>query len=957
MARFTNPRQFLQNVDISSELNNTITDALNDFKIDDIAKGFSEATTYIEQLDITPASLESLNINVEQAIDDFALPSLPGLSMGELDNLPTSFLPKMPSLPGLGNSNFDLFSSTGNTGNAQASLPLPNGLRNYTHYNYIITLAVLTDEELNLPNQTIRQRPPENIVMRSTGGAGDAKALTAFEINGNKIEFFIDDVEIKSVVAPNSKSRHTSATHITCQVTEPYSMGLLPQALELACVGADQGNYLEAPMALIIEFQGYDSNGNLYDVPDSRRVISCRWVGGEFQAGQRGSVYDLTLVPYNEMAFTDVVQNIPVDISVSGRNMNEMLQTGFRSLASNVNTHLLENKENTYVHEQDEYIFIFPKDRATFETVLEQGVRDQGATVSPNQSNSRNYDIDEALASIHNGITLKQDRRIVETLFEEQSGFTLKRSNLSETIKQYNENPANVNDIGNSSINISDPLGPGSNPYIQTNFVHDAEENIFTRDNITIDPQKREIKFKQGEKIQRIIEELVCISDLGDDIGSFATPDANGMVPWFRVESQVFNVKNTKQEAQSGRSPRIYVFRVVPYKVHHSVFAAPNQAYKGYDSLRSQAAKEYNYIYTGKNEDVLDFNLQFKNVFYAALAPDGNNGAANTGSQTASTPDDGLRGTARDVGAGNKSESPATAERDPNSGAGPSAGGVAEDVSVRTARRFNDAIVNSDTDLISASMEIWGDPFWLSDSGMGNYVARETNLFNVNSDKQADYQNGQNDIIINFRTPVDIRDNGTYSFPQEFVDVDNFSGLYMVTTLTNSFRMGKFTQELNLVRRRNQRLADRATDENASLIEFQQVPERLLAELQNAGATPDQVQDLINRNIQQFGTINVQDLVSNIPGIDDIQGKVSSIFNNIGLDQLELDQALGKFNNLQAEFDSALGELTDIQGQLQGAISGATQQVEGLIGEATTALNTATGEAQNAINNITGGIA
>ena len=942
MARFINPRQFLQNTDVASELN--LTDAINDFGLDPIARGLSEATNYVEQLDIVPASLESLNINVEQEIANFAAPQLPGLAMGDLDNLPTSFLPQTPT--GGNNSR--------NTG--PVSLPLQNGLKEYTHYNYIITLAVLTDEELNLPEQTIRQRPPENIVMRSTGGAGDAKALTAFEINGNKIEFYIDNLEIKSVVSPNSRSRHTTATRITCQVTEPYSMGLLPQALELACVGADQGNYLEAPMALIIEFQGYDSDGNLYDVPDSRRVLCCRWTGGQFNAGQSGSIYDLTLVPYNEIAFSDIVQNIPVDISVSGRNMNEMLQTGFRSLASSINTHLLENQENTYVHEQDEYIFIFPKDRAAFESVLEQGVRDEGATVSPNQANSRDYDIDEALASIHNGIQLdrREDRALIETLFEEQSGYTLRRSNLSETIKQYNENPANVNDIGNSGINISDPLGPGANPYIQANFVHDAEENIFTRDNITIDPEKREVKFKQGEKIQRIIEELVCISDLGDDIGSFATPDENGMVPWFRIESQTFNVKNPRQEAQSGRSPRLYVYRVVPYKVHHSVFAAPNQAYQGYDSLRSQAAKEYDYIYTGKNDDILDFNLQFRNVFYAALAPDGNNGAANTGPQTSAAPDDGLRGTARDVGEGNRTESPATSERDANSGAGPSAGAVAEDVSVRTARRFNDAIVNSNTDLISATMQIWGDPFWLSDSHMGNYISRESNLFNVNADRQADFQNGQNDIIVNFRTPVDIKDDGTYSFPQEFVDVDNFSGLYMVTTLSSSFEMGKFTQELNIVRRRNQRLADRATDENASLIQEQQIPERLIAELQNSGATPDQVEDLITRNIQQFGTVNVLDLVSNIPGIDNVQSVAESIFSNIGLDQLGIDQALGRFNDLQGEFTSALG---NVQGQVQGAVSGATQQVEGLVGGATSALNTATSGAQNAINNITGGIA
>lgn len=949
MARFINPRQFIQNLDISGQVDNLISNSIENLNLDEISRSLQENIT-IEKLDISPRANQAFNINVQEEIDNFNNAfQLPPITFYRENQLGATVTPPNPS-----RANNILSQEDRATGSGTRSLPLPNYLRDYTHYNYIITLAALTDEELNLPDQTIRQRPPENIVMRSTGGAGDAKALTAFEINGNKIEFFIDDLEVKSVVTSNSRSRHATATQIRFQVTEPFSMGLMPQALELACLNAGQGNYLEAPMALIIEFVGYDEAGNAITIPNTRRVISCRWVSGSFRAGQSGSVYEMVMVPYNELAYSDVVQNIPVDIGVSGRTLNEMLQTGFSSLASSMNTHLLTTQENTYVHEQDEYIVVFPKDKASFNQILESGVRDQGATTSGGTDSPqfRNFDRFAAYESMRTGLVQSLEfasREELDEFFADQAGFSLLRSNLSEAIKQYNESDENVNDLGRATIRIDDPLGPGANPYISTFYELDPETNLFVRDNITIDPVQRSIKFKQGEKIQRIIEELVCISDAGIDIGPNATPDELGMVPWFRIETQVFNVNNPKQESQGGRKPRVYVYRVVPYKVHHSVFAAPNAPYQGYENLAAQAAKEYDYIYTGKNDDVLDFNLEFKNTFYAALSPDGgNNSNNNTVQDSASVVDDGLRGAAADVGQGTRGDG-ATLERDPRGDPNSSTGGIAETAAVRTARRFNDAIVNSNVDLVVATMQIWGDPFWLADSGMGNYMARATNLFNVNSDEQADYQNGQNDIIINFRTPVDLKDNGFYSFPQEFVNVDNFSGLYMVINVTNFFQQGKFTQELQLVRRRNQKLSRYATDENVSPVQELAVPARLISELQATGATPAELEQLIDQNIQRFGTLNVQDLVANIPGINNVNNTVNSIFANIGIDQDALNNTLRGVDNLQSEFNNALASLNNAQNQIEGAVNAATQQ-------ATSALNTATTQAQNTINSITGGI-
>jgi hypothetical protein len=911
MPKFLDPKKFAQNIDVSGSIDKLGNEMFHTYgpllEGDELDKIFKENIA-IENLDISPRQIEAFDIKVKEAIEE-------GGFFG--DPAEEDFAPLTIEI------------TKGRTFNApppksdKKSLPLPNSLRSYTHYNYIITLAVLTDEELNLPDQTIRQGLPKNIIMRSTGGAGDSKATTAFEINGNKIEFFIDDLEIKSVVSPNSQSRHATATQIRFNVTEPYSMGLLPQALEMGCINAGHANYLEAPMALIIEFQGWDEEGKAYTIPDTRRVISCKWVSGQFQAGQSGSVYEMVMVPYNELAYSDVVQNLPVDVSVSGRTLNEMLQTGFSSLASTINTHLLSTKENTYVHEQDEYIIVFPKDKASFNQILEEGVRDNSTTTTSGSPQQRNFDRYAAYQSMTTGLTQNLEFASSEEInqfFEDQAGFTLRRSNLSEAIKQYNENDSNVNDMGRAAVKIDDPLGPGANPYVSAFYNYDSETNLFTRDNITIDPAQRQIKFKQGEKIQRIIEELVCISEIGFDIGPMAYPDDLGMVPWFRLETQVFNVGNAKQEAQSGRKPRVYVYRVVPYKVHHSVFAAPNQPYKGYNELAAQAAKEYDYIYTGKNDDVLDFNLEFKNTFYAALAPDGGNNSANNSVQDGASVPNQPRGAASDNGEGTKTESPATIERDPRGdNNSSSAGSTAETAAVRTARRFNDAIVNSDVDLLVATMQIWGDPFWLSDSGMGNYMARPTNLFNVNSDEQADYQNGQNDIIINFRTPVDLKDNGMFSFPQEFVNVEGFSGLYMVINVTNMFQQGKFTQELQLIRRRNQRLKDLATDENTSPVQEIAIPEKLIAELQATGATPAELDQIVTQNIQKFGTLNVQDIVSKIPGVDDVEATVGNIFSRIGVDQAGIDKALKGIDGLEQTIANATGNFT---GTITDAVNG-----------------------------------
>mgnify|MGYP003644097712 FL=1 len=124
---------------------------------------------------------------------------------------------------------------------------------------------------------------------------------------------------------------------------------------------------------------------------------------------------------------------------------------------------------------------------------------------------------------------------------------------------------------------------------------------------------------------------------------------------------------------------------------------------------------------------------------------------------------------------------------------------------IRWARAFHDTVLGSGSvDLVDVELEILGDPYFMVDSGMGNYSAASTSQ-NETVDGTAEFQRSECDIILNFRTPIDYNEEtGGMTFPEDTIPVDAFSGLYRVVQVTNVFNGGSFKQRLKLLRRRNQ---------------------------------------------------------------------------------------------------------------------------------------------------------
>jgi hypothetical protein len=129
--------------------------------------------------------------------------------------------------------------------------------------------------------------------------------------------------------------------------------------------------------------------------------------------------------------------------------------------------------------------------------------------------------------------------------------------------------------------------------------------------------------------------------------------------------------------------------------------------------------------------------------------------------------------------------------------------------------------------MIVLDLEIMGDPYWIVSSGMGNYTAKGVDgVKDLNKDGSVNWQSSEVDVIVNFRSPIDINQTtGLYDFKGPNVQdmtknpksgpAIGFTGLYCVNLLTSSFRNGEFRQTLKGYRRNGQEYKKEGSGKNA----------------------------------------------------------------------------------------------------------------------------------------------
>lgn len=696
-----------------------------------------------------------------------------------------------------------------------------NPLRNYSSFNYILSLGILSAEEYNNPEVYRQGGGFQNYVIRQGGGSYDKRYQTFDEAeSGGHAEYFMDNLEMDAVIAPNPNTNVALGTALTFTVHEPYSMGNFIESIIGAAASANFSNYLDAPFCIRVDFVGWDEIGRRNATYVRNPIfIPIKLTKVDFNVDGKGATYECKAVPMSETGLGDDINEIKTPVNVNGDILHTALETGARSLTQVMNDRVSGLEEAGVIAPYDRYVVVFPKTRESLKNYLERDLIsedalriDVGERVRDAIGANDNLDEFETLnlaATLTAQLTERNNNIIQATISSVGRMFA--------KLKTFAEDTNEMNAIGLSTL-VEDVATGGNQAHGSQAGTYDDAILRNQRNSAELAPaeRSRDYQFQQGMTITEVIERMVLNSEYARDRAT--APAQNGIKDWFKIDTMTFIEESPETEAQLGRPPKVYVFSVIPYEADEAKFNAPSERPANTEGLKASAAKEYNYIYTGKNEDILNFDISFNNAFLqTAFANFGQNaaGVAGGNSTTATAierstgsrlPDDGNRGSNTVTGQ--------TQERSfiPQGGSADAVG--SGDMRRRIAEMFHDRITNQVTDMVTAEMEIFGDPFFVPQE-MGNFVARQGDSPNTTEEGTMAYQQSEVFVVVNFATPFDYQVQGaTIEFPKV---VPQFSGLFSVWAVTNVFAGGKFTQTLKMIRRRGQ--DDPATDNNTGPVQ------------------------------------------------------------------------------------------------------------------------------------------
>lgn len=313
--------------------------------------------------------------------------------------------------------------------------------------------------------------------------------------------------------------------------------------------------------------------------------------------------------------------------------------------------------------------------------------------------------------------------------------------------------------------------------------------------------------FKKGTRIDDNIHKVIFDSMYAKELDGdklAAEYEATGYVPWYRIE-KIAHLRGF--DTYRNQEVWDYHYVIQPFKIHYSSMPLPQDVYI-YDELKKLAVREYNYIYTGKNLDVLEFDLEFNNLFASVISyqkqqtAEGSQGTASQETVAVKPPpfSQVIQKSAENmVGAKKSTKVAKTTSTTQNS---PKANNASD-----TAQFLHDMMYGRsyEKSLLNAEITLVGDPVYLLSSGITNRALLEadeveTDIGEINCFSR------EGDIIFRFGTAEDYPTWNEIQGGNATMQLDEsvYSGAYKVTTVESSFSGGAFTQKLSAYRRPNQ---------------------------------------------------------------------------------------------------------------------------------------------------------
>lgn len=679
----------------------------------------------------------------------------------------------------------NLSNNTTTTSNSVSSYPIqPNVLLPYASYTYNIKLQVTQPDNWNITRQNNTYDPQMWTTILKSGGVGPIKAsrpAVGTTPAGTKTYFnrdlYIDDLEFTTFIGLTQHTRGTNISSISFKIIEPNGMDFLEELFDFCHDedGLNEYNYTQLPYMLVISFLGYDDTGALSTAGLATKYIPINLLNMEIKLSATGAIYDCTAIPINEMAFSESCGRINKNISLVGATVNDYLQ----QLAQTMNNEQQDLVQKGIYQYPDTYNI----------NVLAQSSVDQNLSLMDIGSSQIAYTTDIAKKDSPAGTPPSPDGKTINVQ-------ALAQNFLSYQFLDNAQPNTNVINIGKSNVQFSS----GSS-------IQDCINNIVISSKYITD---QVAQFRKNlAALQETASNTVSTSSQNEDLQQKISA-LNIPFQWFKIICD--DISYGKYDSIRNTYQKTITYTVKPYIVDNSRSPIAPSAIP-----LVRVLKQYNYIFTGKNTEVINFDINFKNAFINYSQSNTNTKRLSSGASTPSINQNAKTNSSTPV-------TPVTATpvstilSDSKSVVGsPYSNQQIFGTGVTTEDRALSSDVASTLyskeDLLILSLQIMGDPDYIKQDEIFLQPLATLTPYVVATSGQPGgilFDAGEIYFNVNFLIPKDYNlnsglmdvnsSNNNTTNPSSTSNVQYkrnvFSGLYAVITVNNSFNGGRFEQTL-----------------------------------------------------------------------------------------------------------------------------------------------------------------
>ena len=646
--------------------------------------------------------------------------------------------------------------------------PRDNELNQFGSVSYNLALYMINSKSYvdittspNDPNVVLDPSSGVSQLLMRSGGTGVDNPNNDFSN-----EFFIDDLEIINVAVGPDRFRHnTNAVEVRFTITEPRGVTLLEKLQRLAgtVLRNTKEKYIHAPYLLEIKFKGYDETGRPMPTSSKPKYIPIKITNMTFEVTSSGTQYRVQAIPFANHILGSVVSTIPHNIELKASTIgdifeSEVIQTRqtkervevdprFRTASGAVPTTFQTKTIKTKHKNLAEILTDSRRRRTKSQTIEQSDGSKQSIPAAAEKYDTYGFMIADEIAKAELNI---------EDIYDALN---------TPTPTQDDKSPTDNKDNGSSSNDRKQ---------------YEAYVQGLTR-GVTLDKKTKTFSIAAGTDIVKLINLIIMHSSYMDrnvEENPSQYLETGNPINWFRIRPVVQSANSTGggYDAKDGRYKYNIQYVVEKNVIHYADFPWAKKSKPvgiGYH-------KKYDYIFSGKNTEVLDFQLKFETAFLQVMT-------AGTGSPFAGKPS-------------NTPFSPIVKEL-PSSAEGNTINS-SDQITRRRAKDLFSSVMFDGVDLVGLNLSIVGDPAWIptSDAYWQDKVRKgESYTTPFMPDGTINYNLTQPFIQLNLKTPVDY-DNTTGLQDPNRAGNSSFSGVYRITQCDSTFSGGVFQQRLQGIR-------------------------------------------------------------------------------------------------------------------------------------------------------------